>query len=253
VVLAVTAVGSWLALHDLAGPSPWSDEVSRVAIAGGVGPALWHGIASDGGNMALYYLLLRVEINLVADGHEARSYALVTLLVVAAWWAFLRLAERPSWRRTVPWVLLSVAAIACHLLATLFVAAMVAALVVAGRRLVPARMLVVGGLAIAGLCSPLALLAAHRGTGQISSVAPVRLHTILATFAWLGSAHAGPLVLAVTTAAWIVGAGLCLVGASRSRAPADRLHALAPLWWVVVPVARAVGASLLIHPVLVSR
>jgi hypothetical protein len=173
--------------------------------------------------------------------------------VVAAWWAFLRLAERPSWRRTVPWVLLSAAATACHLLATLFVAAMAAALLVAGRRLLPTRMLVVGGLAIAGLCSPLALLAAHRGTGQISWVAPVRLHTLLATFAWLGSAHAGPLVLAVTTAAWIAGAGLCLVGASRSRAPADRLLALAPLWWVVVPVAGAVAASLLIHPVLVSR
>ena len=174
VVLAVTALGSWLALHDLAGPSLWSDEVSSVAIAGGVGPALSQGIASDGGNMALYYLLLHVEINLAGEGPSAlwllSALATATTIPMTA-----LVGRRLAGRR--------------------------AALVAAAARLEPGRMLLVGGLAIAGLCSSLALLAAHRGTSQISWVAPVRLHTVLGAFAWLGSARAGPLAVELTAVA----------------------------------------------------
>ncbi len=58
-VLAVPfAVGALLCAVELGTRSLWIDESATYAITAQSGAGLWHGIAHDGGNMLLYYLLL---------------------------------------------------------------------------------------------------------------------------------------------------------------------------------------------------
>jgi len=65
IVLAIPAVvGALLCAIELNTRSLWLDEGSTFAIASQHGAALWRGIAHDGGNMLLYYLLIHVVISL---------------------------------------------------------------------------------------------------------------------------------------------------------------------------------------------
>jgi len=54
------ALGALLTAIDLGSRSLWLDEGSTFAIVSQHGAALWHGIAHDGGNMLLYYLVMHV-------------------------------------------------------------------------------------------------------------------------------------------------------------------------------------------------
>jgi 4-amino-4-deoxy-L-arabinose transferase-like glycosyltransferase len=67
-VLLPTVVAGALALHGLTGRSIWIDESASVSIASQHGHALWAGIAHDGCNMLVYYLMLHVLVGLFGDG-----------------------------------------------------------------------------------------------------------------------------------------------------------------------------------------
>jgi hypothetical protein len=69
-LIAVTIpvlVGALLCAIELNTRSLWLDEGSSFAVASQHGASLWRGIAHDGGNMLLYYLLLHVVISLFGD------------------------------------------------------------------------------------------------------------------------------------------------------------------------------------------
>lgn len=66
-VAIAVGVGALLAAIELGMRSFWLDEGSSFAIASQHGAALWHGIAHDGGNMLLYYLVLHVVIGWFGD------------------------------------------------------------------------------------------------------------------------------------------------------------------------------------------
>jgi uncharacterized membrane protein len=61
------AVGALLAAIDLGTRSLWLDEGSTFAIVSQHGSALWHGIAHDGGNMLLYYVVMHVFVAWFGD------------------------------------------------------------------------------------------------------------------------------------------------------------------------------------------
>ncbi len=63
-VLIPTLVGVLLCAIELNTRSFWLDEGATFSITSQHGAALWHGIAHDGGNMLLYYLLIHVVISL---------------------------------------------------------------------------------------------------------------------------------------------------------------------------------------------
>lgn len=67
VVAIPVLVGGVFCAIELNTRSLWLDEGSSFAIASQHGAALWRGIAHDGGNMLLYYLLLHVFISLFGD------------------------------------------------------------------------------------------------------------------------------------------------------------------------------------------
>jgi uncharacterized membrane protein len=66
-ILVAAAVGALLAAIGLGSRSLWLDEGSTFAIVSQHGAALWHGIAGDGGNQLLYYLVMHVEIAWFGD------------------------------------------------------------------------------------------------------------------------------------------------------------------------------------------
>src|ERR1700678_2840688 len=62
------ALALGLGLFDLGTRSIWGDEGASHAIASQHGQALWSGIARDGGNLALYYLVLHFVIEVFGSG-----------------------------------------------------------------------------------------------------------------------------------------------------------------------------------------
>ncbi len=66
-IAVAAAVGALLAAIDLGTRSLWLDEGSTYAIVSQHGAALWRGIAHDGGNMLLYYVVLHVVVGLFGD------------------------------------------------------------------------------------------------------------------------------------------------------------------------------------------
>ena len=57
VVALATAGAVALSLHDLGLRSIWGDEGATLSISSQHGLALFHAIARDGGNLALYYVV----------------------------------------------------------------------------------------------------------------------------------------------------------------------------------------------------
>ncbi len=66
-IVVAAVVGALLAAVDLGTRSLWLDEGSTFAIVSQHGAALWRGIAHDGGNMLLYYLVMHVLVAWFGD------------------------------------------------------------------------------------------------------------------------------------------------------------------------------------------
>ncbi len=66
-IAIAAAVGALLAAIDLGTRSLWLDEGSTFAIVAQHGASLWHGIAHDGGNMLLYYVVMHVIVAWFGD------------------------------------------------------------------------------------------------------------------------------------------------------------------------------------------
>lgn len=68
-IIAIPVVlAGFLCAYKLGVRSLWLDESATVSIASQHGAALWAGIAHDGGNMLIYYLLMHVVIGAFGDG-----------------------------------------------------------------------------------------------------------------------------------------------------------------------------------------
>lgn len=66
IAIAAT-IGVLVAAIDLGTRSLWLDEGATFAIVSQHGAALWRGIAHDGGNMLIYYLVMHVVVGLFGD------------------------------------------------------------------------------------------------------------------------------------------------------------------------------------------
>ncbi|MHB1972721.1 MAG: glycosyltransferase family 39 protein [Acidimicrobiales bacterium] len=94
VVIPALLAGA-LALHGLASRSIWIDESASISIAAQHGHALWAGIAHDGGNMLVYYLMLHVLVGWFGDGIEV--VRLPSVVATAATAGLLALVARRLW------------------------------------------------------------------------------------------------------------------------------------------------------------
>lgn len=194
-------------------------------------------------------LLLAVNAFFIAYAQEARSYALLLLLVCASSYLALRLldGERKA-LLALAYAVVTALAVGAHVFAVFIVPAhLVAALVAArsGRALVAPTLGAAGALA---LSSPVVLTIVAQDAGQIGwiikpSVLDLGLagRDLVGGNKWLFAAYAALCAVAL----------LPLV---RARATgADRRATGIVLAWLVVPVLASVAVSYLIQPVLAPR
>jgi hypothetical protein len=70
-VMGLTAASVAANFFDLGSRSLWNDEIHSALIAAHHGTSLWSAVTADGGNMMLYYVLLRGFVSLFGDGQLA--------------------------------------------------------------------------------------------------------------------------------------------------------------------------------------
>jgi hypothetical protein len=180
----------------------------------------------------------------ITKAQEARGYTLGLLLVVVATWLLISVLDRLSRPRVVAWAVVS--ALACYslLLSPLFALAQVVSLGTLRRRTAVMRSAVVAAGLLAVLLVPLALMALHRGTGQIDWIAPIGAGSVTTFLYGLivpgFSAWLRPLMLL----AIVVGIVMVGRGAAESRAGSlERWHGVLLLSWAGLPLVAVLAIS----------
>jgi aryl-alcohol dehydrogenase-like predicted oxidoreductase/4-amino-4-deoxy-L-arabinose transferase-like glycosyltransferase len=187
-------------------------------------------------------VLLAVHPLFVFYAHDARPYALATMLVVAATMLFVRARRRPGPAWLVAYAVVAVLAVYAHLFAAL--ALLVHALIVAARGPRRGRWLI-AGLAVALAAGPLVWLAA-RQTGEIGWIPQPSPRAVASVLIKVVGGGAVALALG--------GVAVAAAMASRGRrwrvVPGERGALL--LGWAVLPPLLLVAADF-VTPVLVAR
>jgi mannosyltransferase len=282
-----TALAAALTLVGLTSRSLGFDEAASVTIALQHGHAFGNAIAHDGGNMSGYYLLLHavagvfgrglealrlpsavfaaatvalvtmlglrlfdrrvallaglicaVSLPLVFWGQSARGYAPMVAFTTASWLSFVSMLEHRR-HAGVAYVICTVIAIYSSFVAILAVAAQ---LVVWRRRDV--RPFLAGALC----CVPLVVLALERGSGQLFWVPRPSLHSTWQVLQTLASAGLPP-SFRIPSAVTIVLTVVTVTIISLARRPRTRLL----LSWLLVPLALALGESLVAQSIFLPR
>ncbi|HLH65055.1 MAG TPA: glycosyltransferase family 39 protein [Solirubrobacteraceae bacterium] len=230
--------------------------VAAVALIGAIADRLFGRRAAVGAG-----LLAAVSLPLVYWAQTARGYAGMVAFSCAAMLAFVRMVdpragERPGRGSWLAYVAALTAAMYCSFVAVLVLAAQLPAL--ARRR--DARRRVAWALVVtAVLCAPLAVLAVHRGSGQLfwvprpdSEVETQVLQSL--TSAGLSPVfhhHPGTYVLMWATVAAVAAAAVHEL--ARARRGHGSWGAGLALAWAVVPPALTFGWSFVGQPIFVPR
>jgi mannosyltransferase len=201
-------------------------------------------------------VLAAVSLPLVYWGQTARGYALMVAFVCAAYLAFIALAEGGSRGAWLGYVAAMTLAMYCSFVAVLVVPAQL--LVLPGRRGAGRR---VGSalVAVAVLCVPLAVLAIHRGSGQLFWVQPISSMVDTQVLQSLTSAGLQPVFHhSVTTKPlmWFTVAAVValIVDVARRGRRGEPVWGMAlVLAWCVLPAALTFLYSLVSQPVFVPR
>jgi mannosyltransferase len=202
-------------------------------------------------------LLTAVSLPLVFWAQNARGYALMVAFVCAAYLVFVTLPENPSPRRWVAFAVLMTLGLYSSFVAVLVVPAQLLALLAFGQRR-RLRGFALSLLGIAVLCTPLILLAARRGSGQLFWV-PRPTHEIevqvLQSLTGAGLEPSFHTTASTTTLLVLTLAGLIAVAAAHLPAwrRARGWGAFVTVTWVVVPALLTFLYSLLFQPLFLPR
>jgi len=123
-------------------------------------------------------LLLAVHPAHVAYSQEARGYTLAILLCLLSTRLFVRMMELPGWNMVALYALVSTLAIYTHFLAALIFPAQAVSLL-AWRKGLPWRRLLVAAAAISILAVPAAIFVLTRNIGQLAWIKATNWHTPL--------------------------------------------------------------------------
>ncbi len=181
----------------------------------------------------------------VRYAQEARSYALVALLVTAAMWSFVRFVEQPTTSNRRWFIAASVLALYAHFFALLIVIAQLLSLLLRSRNETPWREVLRAYAVITACFLPLAWFIAFKNAGQIGWLPALTFGEIYGLFYNLAGRSR---VLVILYGLLVLAAGLAT---RRLRRP-ERWRATVVFSWLVVPIAIVVLASLR-KPVLYPR
>ena len=99
----LTVAAALLSAYRLGSSPMWSDEVASVSISVEHGHALWSAVASDGGSMSAYYLLLHT-LFLAGMGQSPVAVRLASVVAFVATVPFLYSLVRRCWGNQVAFV-----------------------------------------------------------------------------------------------------------------------------------------------------
>jgi mannosyltransferase len=207
-------------------------------------------------------VLSAISLPLVYWGQSARGYAAMTALVAASCLAFVTLLEGPQrmrWAAKAAYVISTTLAVYASFVAVLIVPAQLMTLMWHRRGPRPVASPLI---ACAVCCTPLAVLAAVRGSGQLFWVSRPNLTADKQMLESLTSAGLEPsfktggagVALVILTVVLIVAIAVAI--GRRAIGPAARRPTLGPalvLAWLVVPVALAWLESLVGQPIFLPR
>lgn len=246
--------GSMAAYHALLWPlsqiseAPWFLRIPSLVASVAAVVLVVRGVAAEQGRRAAVTagLVLATTWTIVSHAQEMRGYALGVLVVVVQWRLLQDGLRRDDPRRIRVWTALAVVGTFVHGLLILQVLAQVAAVELAGFDRA-ARRRVRAGAAAAVL--PPGLLAL---TGA-ASLTPYQPELGLETVRGIVESLSGPGVLGLPVLAMAALGGTRLVAAARTATtPGDRLVALLPLAWAVLPTV-ALCAISVATPKMVPR
>jgi hypothetical protein len=200
-------------------------------------------------------LLAAVSLPLIFWGQNARGYALMVAFATASFISLEAIVTTPEGaatpRASVALYILSAAlAIYMGLIAALILAAQLAVLPFARRRARRHALLAIAAIAL--LCLPLALMALHRGSGQLFWVPPLDGRVLGQAARTLTSAGMPPnfhrtasgTATLILTGALLIAAVVAIALSVRRRMPyGERMAALLIAAWLVVPILFALAAA----------
>ncbi|MGD0219248.1 MAG: glycosyltransferase family 39 protein [Acidimicrobiales bacterium] len=208
-------------------------------------------------------LLSAISLPAIYWAQNVRSYALMLAFVAASYLALLALVEAESGRAVrragLAYVVAMTLAIYMSFVAVFVIPAQLVALVGHRRR---TRAVIAVLLVVAGLCSPLAVLAAARGSGQLFWVPRPDLRDVGQVAVALASAGLQPnFHLTVTSlglacasvVAFAAAAGLVVAPVVRRVNPTRVRAELVVLAWLVVPAVVSFVESRLAQPTFTAR
>jgi mannosyltransferase len=186
----------------------------------------------------------------VRYAQEARSYALVVLLVVLATWLFMRNLQDPARAHWIAYGAVSALAVYAHFYAALIVPAHAVSLFALGRREIPRRNFLRSLLLWVFLIAPLAVVVLRIGSGPLNWIPTPNAATIYYFFEQI-SGHGGWMLLVIEALVllWVA------ISVWRARAKGrDReawSYGLVLSLLLVPPVATLLVS--LVHPVFFPR
>jgi mannosyltransferase len=187
--------------------------------------------------------LMCVNVSYVGYARDARSYALVLLLVTASFFFLVRGLQDARSRDWAAWSVLAALAVWAHLLASFLVLAQVALLLIE-RNSVPRRQALAAVTAVVVLLLPLTLAVVLGGqSAQLDWLGRPGLQQLPGLVDWLVESRA-------TVVVYFAGAVLALVAGVRAR---DRRPYTLLLLWLLVPPVVTFVASYLGDPVYLYR
>jgi mannosyltransferase len=199
--------------------------------------------------------LTAVSVPLVFWGQDARSYAVMTMLISASFLSLIALIERPRSRRAwAAYVVTTVLAVYMSLVAALVVPAQLLVLVGCRRA---ARAVLSATAVVAAACIPLAVLAIERGRGQLFWVPPLSLGHVGEMARWLSSAGMPPNFHRTATGTLLLVLSLAALVAVLAVVVWDRRRTSWRVWlvvsWLLVPLALILAESLTGQPIALAR
>jgi mannosyltransferase len=198
---------------------------------------------------AVAALLLALNGAFYSFAREARSYSLVTFLVVAASFFFIRALDRGRSADWLAYVLSAVLAVYAHLFAMSVLIAHLLSLAFWRGRPIDRRRTTIAGVAIIGLLSP-AIAYVVTGDQSMTTDPDTRIRDVADLFRWyaVGNRPLLAVYLAAALAAFVMSARRW-----RSRGMAGAWPELFLAVWIAVPIAGALIVSYTVDPIFQFR
>ena len=195
-------------------------------------------------------LLLAIAPYAVRHAQEARSYALLVLLLSLATYAFIVGIEDPRWLPWAGYTVFGALAISAHYFAVLVLVAHAASLAFLERARVPWRLITLSGIALVVLALPAVWLGMNGRSGQLSWLRKPDLHGLFAPASFVVGGKALGFVFVLLL---LCTARFAMAQWNRGGSGLERWRIALVFLWLMLPGALLLAFTFSVQPVYLDR